>query len=99
MPGVRARFPQVPGTGGQVVWATDAGGIDALEIGSGDPASGPAVAAPRAGSRPAQVGRVIGLAAAPDGTVVAVAAQDGRLRVVDVESGAVRRSRRRTTAC
>ena len=39
VPGVRARFPQVLGTEGQVVWATDAGGTDALEIGSGDPLS------------------------------------------------------------
>ena len=39
VPGARARFPQVLGTGGQAVWATDADGRDALEIGSGDPAS------------------------------------------------------------
>ena len=90
VPGVRARFPQVLGTGGQVVWATDADGSDALEIGSGDPAS-PAdpAAAPRR-IAVGQVGRITGLAAAPDGKVVAVAAQDGRLRVVDVESGQVR---------
>ena len=90
VPGVRARFPQVLGTGGQVVWATDADGSDALEIGSGDPAS-PAdpAAAPRRIAA-GQVGRITGLAAAPDGTAVAVAAQDGRLRVVDVESGQVR---------
>jgi tricorn protease len=84
VPGVRARFPQVLGTGGQVVWASDADGVDALEIGSGDP--------PGASRRIAagQVGRIAGLAAAPDGAMVAVAAQDGRLRVVDVESGDVR---------
>ncbi len=90
VPGVRARFPQVLGTGGQVAWATDADGSDALEIGSGDPAS--IVGATEAPRRIAagQVGRVTGLAAAPDGKAVAVAAQDGRLRVVDVESGQVR---------
>jgi tricorn protease len=90
VPGVRARFPKVLGTGGQVVWATDAEGTDGLEIGSGDPAS-PAdpAAAPRRIAA-GQVGRVIALAAAPDGSTVAVAAQDGRLRVVDVESGQVR---------
>ena len=90
VPGARARFPQVLGTGGQVVWATDADGSDALEIGSGDPAS-PAdpAAAPRRIAA-GQVGRITGLAAAPDGRAVAVAAQDGRLRVVDVESGQVR---------
>ncbi len=90
VPGARARFPQVLGTGGQVVWATDADGSDGLEIGSGDPAS-PAdpAAAPRRIAA-GQVGRITGLAAAPDGKAVAVAAQDGRLRVVDVESGQVR---------
>jgi tricorn protease len=90
VPGARARFPQILGTGGQVVWATDADGSDGLEIGAGSPAS-PAdpAAAPRRIAA-GQVGRITGLAAAPDGTAVAVAAQDGRLRVVDVESGQVR---------
>jgi tricorn protease len=90
VPGARARFPQVLGTGGQVVWATDADGRDSLEIGSGDPASpaGPAAAPRRIAA--GQVGRITGLAAAPDGTMVAVAAQDGQLRVVDAGSGQVR---------
>ena len=90
VPGTRARFPQVLGTGGQVVWATDADGSDGLEIGSGDPArpADPAAAPRRIAA--GQVGRITGLAAAPDGTAVAVAAQDGRLRVVDVGSGQVR---------
>ncbi len=90
VPGVRARFPQVLGTSGQVVWATDADGSDALETGSGDPASSAGAAdAPRRIAA-GQVGRVTGLAAAPDGKAVAVAAQDGRLLVVDVGSGQVR---------
>ncbi len=90
VPGVRARFPQVLGTSGQVIWATDADGTDALEIGSGDPArpADPNAAARRIAA--GQVGRVTGLRAAPDGTKVAVASQDGRLRTVDVESGEVR---------
>jgi tricorn protease len=90
VPGARARFPRVLGTDGQVVWASDADGSDGLEIGSSD-AAGPAdpAAAPRRIAA-GQVGRIIGLAAAPDGGAVAVAAQDGRLRVVDVESGQVR---------
>jgi tricorn protease len=90
VPGARARFPQVLGTDGQVVWATDADGSDALEIASGDPASlaGPATAARRIAV--GQVGRITGLAAAPDGRTVAVAAQDGRLRIVDVASGQAR---------
>ena len=90
VPGARARFPQVLGTGGQVVWATDANGRDALEIGSGDPArpADPAAAPRRIAA--GQLGRITGLAAAPDGSAVVVAAQDGRLRVVHVGSGQVR---------
>ncbi len=89
VPGARARYPQVLGDDGQVVWATDAGGVDALEI-SGAPLadSGPAAAPRRLAA--GQVGRVNGLAAAPDGRAVAVAAQDGRLLVVDVAAGRVR---------
>ena len=86
VPGVRASQPQVLGTTGQVVWVTDADGADALEIGPADGTS--ATAAPRriaAGS----VGRVQDVAAAPDGSAVAVAARDGRLHVVDVATGAV----------
>src|SRR3984957_113586 len=90
VPGVRARFPQVLGTDGQVVWATDAEGSDALEIGSGDPASPAGPAADPRRIAAGQVGRITGLAAAPDGRMVAVAAQDGLLRVVDVETGQVR---------
>jgi tricorn protease len=90
VPGTRARFPQVLGTGGQVIWATHADGVDALEIGSGDPARAidPAAAPRRIAA--GQVGRISGLAAAPDGRKVAVASQDGRLRTVDVDSGEVR---------
>jgi tricorn protease len=90
VPGVRARFPQVLGTGGQVVWATDADGSDSLAVGSGDPASPPDPAAVPRRIAVGQVGRITGLVAAPDGKAVAVAAQDGRLRVVDVQSGQVR---------
>jgi tricorn protease len=87
LPGVRARYPQVLGDDGLAVWVTDAGGTDALEIGGGDPAEplGP----PRRLAA-GQLGRVSGLAAAPDGSAVAVAAHDGRLAVVSVTSGAVR---------
>jgi tricorn protease len=90
VPGARARFPQVLGTHGQVVWATDADGSDGLEIGHGDPAGSAGLAAAPRRLAAGQVGRITGLAAAPDGTAVAVAAQDGRLRVVDVGSGQVR---------
>jgi len=81
--GVRARYPQVLRADGQVVWATDADGSDALEIGGGD------LSAPRRLAA-GQVGRISGLAAAPDGSVVAVAAQDGRLRLVEAASGQIR---------
>ncbi len=56
VPGVRARYPQVLGSDGQVVWATDADGIDAVEIGGGDPAAPAAQAGGRAG-RPHQRAR------------------------------------------
>ena len=89
-PGVRARYPQVLGDGGRVVWATDAGGIDALEIGGGDPSDALAAAEPPRQLGAGQLGRISGVAAAPDGRAVAVAARDGRLHVVDVSTGAVR---------
>ena len=89
-PGVRARYPRVLGGDGLVVWATDAGGQDCLEIGGGDP-SGPAdPAAPPRRLAAGQLGRIAELAAAPDGSTVAVAAHDGRLRVVEVSTGRVR---------
>jgi tricorn protease len=85
-PDARARLPRVLGTG-QVVWVSDAGGPDALEVA---PAGGPenGQAAPRrlgAG----ELGMVDDLAAAPDGRSVAVASRDGRLHLVDVASGSV----------
>ena len=86
VPGARARFPQVLGTAGDVVWATDEDGTDALAIG-GAPGAGFATARRLAAG---QVGRVQSLAAAPDGRAVAVAAQDGHLWLVDVASGQVR---------
>ena len=84
-PGVRARLPQVLGATGQVVWVTDAGGEDALEIAS---ATGSPTGAPRRVAA-GLIGRVDSLAAAPDGSAVAVAARDGRLHVVDAASGTV----------
>jgi tricorn protease len=86
VPGTRARFPQVLGTAGDVVWATDEDGTDALAIG-GAPAAGPATVRRLAAG---QVGRIHSLAAAPDGSAVAVAAQDGHLWLVDVGTGQVR---------
>lgn len=88
VPGARARLPRVLGTAGQVIWVTDAGGEDALEIAAGDD-SGPAAAQPARRLAAGAVGRVSGLAAAPDGSAVAVAAHDGRLYLVDIASGEV----------
>jgi tricorn protease len=84
-PGVRARLPQLLGTDGLVVWVTDAGGAHALEIG-GDADGQPAAPRQLAGGA---IGMVTRLAPAPDGSVVAVAARDGKLRLVDTASGAV----------
>ena len=84
-PGVRARLPRVLGKDGLVVWVTDAGGAHALEIGGerdGQPVPSRRVAQ-------GEIGMVSGLAAAPDGSAVAVSARDGGLRLVDVGSGAV----------
>ena len=82
-PAARARLPRVLGETGQVVWVTDAGGADALEIA---PVTGGAGAVRLAQGA---VGSVASLAAAPDGRPVAAAAHDGRLLVVDVASGRV----------
>jgi tricorn protease len=86
--GARARLPRVLGRTGQVVWVTDAEGADALEIGQGDD-SGPALPVPPRRLAAGSIGRVSDLAAAPDGSTVAVAARDGRLHIVDVASGDV----------
>ena len=82
-PQARARLPRVLGDSGQVVWVTDAGGADALEIAAAD--------GDTSSVRLAEglLGSVLSLAASPDGATVAAAAHDGRLLVVDVASGQV----------
>jgi tricorn protease len=85
-PGGRARLPTVLGTDGAVAWVTDADGPDALEIGTARPDGVPEPPRRLAGGL---VGRVGDLAAAPDGSKIAVAALDGHLRLVDVASGEV----------
>jgi tricorn protease len=84
-PGVRARLPRT--LGDQVVWVTDADGEDALEIA---PVDGLA-----AGSTPRRIGsgrlgRVLELAAAPDGRRIAVTTHDGRVLLVDADTGELR---------
>ncbi|GLZ39824.1 S41 family peptidase [Actinokineospora sp. NBRC 105648] len=85
-PGVRARLPQVLGTTGTAVWVTDADGEDALEFG---PVEGrePGVRPRRIAT--GELGRVLELAASPDGRRVAVVTHDGRLLLVDVDDGDV----------
>ena len=90
-PGVRARLPQVLGpaataenTPPHVAWITDADGDDAIEVG---PADG---SAPTRRFGAGRLGRVLELAASPDGARLAVAAHDGRVLVADVASGEIR---------
>ncbi|MGI5399001.1 S41 family peptidase [Streptomyces sp. CA-135486] len=86
-PGVRARLPRTFRVDGeeQVVWVTDAEGEDALEFA---PATGPGATPRRLGA--GRLGRVLSLAAAPDGSRAAVASHDGRVLLVERESGEVR---------
>jgi tricorn protease len=86
IPGPVARQPHVLGDTGNVIWVVEADGADALEIG---PADGLAPGETPRRIAAGQIGWVGGLAAAPDGSVVAVAARDGRLLIVTVESGEV----------
>ncbi|WP_169950754.1 S41 family peptidase [Microbispora sp. H11081] len=87
-PGVRVRLPRPLDEAGRAVWVSDASGEDALEIGT----PGGEIRTLAAGG----LGRVLDLAAAPDGRRVAVATHDGRLLVVDLDSGDVRELDRTT---
>jgi len=86
VPGVRARLPRVLGRTGEVAWVTDAEGADAIEITAAD---GAAAGNPPRRLAVGAIGWVADMAAAPDGTVLAVAAHDGRLLSVHVASGRV----------
>ncbi|NUT94812.1 MAG: peptidase S41, partial [Saccharothrix sp.] len=84
-PGTRNRLPRV--VGDTVVWVTDADGEEGLEfapVGGVEPGNTPRRVAV------GRLGRVLELEVAPDGRKVAVATHDGRLLLVDVESGEVR---------
>ncbi|MEU5862871.1 PDZ domain-containing protein [Nonomuraea sp. NPDC047529] len=81
-PGVRVRLPRALGADGRAVWVSDAGGEDGLEVGT----PGGEIRTLAGG----QLGRVLELTAAPDGKHAAVATHDGRLLVVDLESGDLR---------
>ncbi|MGW1747788.1 S41 family peptidase [Streptomyces sp. NPDC002092] len=88
-PGVRARLPRTFRAEGEewVVWVTDAEGEDALEFA---PATGLAPGATPRRLAAGQLGRVLALAMAPDGSRAAVAAHDGRVLLVERETGEVR---------
>ncbi|MDO5287073.1 MAG: PDZ domain-containing protein [Actinomycetia bacterium] len=82
-PGVRARLPRVLGTTGRAVYVSDATGDDCLEIvsldGSGDPRR----------IVKGKLGRVLALAAAPDGASIGVITSDGRICAVRVSDARV----------
>ncbi|MFJ5259671.1 S41 family peptidase [Streptomyces sp. NPDC088387] len=88
-PGVRARLPRAFRADGEewVVWVTDAEGEDALEF---TPATGTAPGATPRRIGAGRLGRVLELAMAPDGSRAAVAAHDGRLLLVERETGEIR---------
>ncbi|MFF9852724.1 S41 family peptidase [Streptomyces litmocidini] len=84
-PGVRARLPEMLGSGGQVAYVTDAEGEDAVEI----------AYLPRAsGDRPprrlasGELGRVEEMVSDPDGERLAIASHDGRLLLLTVSEEA-----------
>ncbi len=88
-PGVRARLPRTYRKGGdgepQALWVTDAEGDDALET---TPATGSAAGPRRLAA--GKLGRVLDLAVSPDGRRFAVASHDGRVLLVEQDSGEVR---------
>jgi tricorn protease len=86
IPGPIARLPRVLGDSGDAVWVVEADDGDALEIGAAD---GGEFGEPRRRLAAGEIGWVADLAAAPDGATVAVAARDGRLLLVDIESATV----------
>ncbi|WP_327663418.1 MULTISPECIES: S41 family peptidase [unclassified Streptomyces] len=88
-PGVRARLPHTFRVDGEehVVWVTDAEGDDALEF---VPATGAAPGATPRRLGAGRLGRVLALTVAPDGGRVAVASHDGRVLLVERDSGDVR---------
>ncbi|MFF7328827.1 S41 family peptidase [Streptomyces sp. NPDC008150] len=88
-PGVRTRLPHSFRADGEewVVWVTDAEGDDALEFA---PATGLAPGTAPRRIAAGRLGRVLSLAVAPDGGRVAVAAHDGRVLLVERDSGEVR---------
>lgn len=90
-PGVRVRLPVMLGSGGQVAYITDADGEDAVEIAFLPRASGEREPRRLAAG---ELGRVQEMVSDPDGERLAIAANDGRLLLIDVteESGGTSRT-------
>ncbi len=87
IPGPVARLPVVLGGTGRAAWVVDADGADALEIGpAGSNGADGADERPRRIAR-GEIGWAASIEASPSGALVAVAAHDGGLTLVDVESG------------
>ena len=89
-PAARARLPRILGKTGKVAWVTDAGasasgGRDAIQIAEIEADSADTVTTLTS----ADLGNVTQLVASPDGAKLAAASHDGRLLLVDVESGEV----------
>ncbi len=80
-PGVRVRLPEMLGESGRIAYVTDADGEDAVEIAHLPRASG---ARPPRRLASGQLGRVLEMASDPDGERLALAADDGRLLLLDV---------------
>jgi tricorn protease len=89
-PAARARLPRILGTTGKVAWVTDAGasntrGRDAIQVAEIEAESAAAAAILTS----VDLGNITRLVASPDGAKLAAASHDGRLALVDVESGEV----------
>src|SRR5581483_10148748 len=79
--GVRARLA-LPLGKDRVVWVSDVTGEDSVSVGSLD-----AVGAEPEVYGSGEIGRVLELAAAPDGSRIALACHDGRLLIMDTATG------------
>ncbi|WP_445403017.1 S41 family peptidase [Streptomyces sp. LE64] len=83
-PGVRVRLPVLLGSGGgRVAYVTDADGADAVEIAYLPRASGDRPPRRLAAGAPGELGHVLELVPDPDGDRLAIAANDGRLLLLD----------------
>jgi len=80
---VRRRLPVVLNEAGDLAWVTDADGDDSIELWTAADGATRTLAG-------GTVGRVLELAAAPDGSVLAAAGHDGRLLLLSVATGELR---------